>query len=95
MQPFSPDELSQTLPHIAPVPGLRRGYPSPWYISLILFHLLASISASETSSRTAFCDLADAPVLDLPAVANLSLKAVAVGNRDITHVVAEGCDAKL
>ena len=40
-------------------------------------------------------NFSDSPVLDLPSIPDLCLEAIAVGHRDITHVVAERCDAQV
>ena len=60
-------------------------------LALVLSHLCVDFRICRGVCQNS--DVADAPVLDLPAVLDLAFQTVAVGNRDITHVVAEGGNA--
>ena len=59
----------------------------------VLLHLRIQLLIRHLVSQG--CDLADAPVLDLPAVPDLRLKTVSVGHCHIAHVIAEGRDSQI
>ena len=59
----------------------------------VLCHLGIDLLVRDPACKV--CDLADPPVLDLPAVLDLAGEAVAVGDGDVTHVVAEGRNAQV